>query len=386
MPQMVITIPSFTYGDTTIENFLSLDTSDLTPYMVKAIQEQQDQINSLSQNMEGLNLTESGDLKIITVADSSTSEESKPTSEVFLGDTLIDRIGAFSETVAGKIRSGLIETQELITENLIAKNIVSKEKIISPLAEFEELRANKIETNQIKPKTTSQNSKLSITDSTNQPTAEFDTETKTTTLFGDLTIAGNVGIGQSLNANQAKFNQISAQRASFGDLLAQNVSISHLEAESVKTQSLETAQDATIAGTIYANRIIAREGGFGQLLGENVSVESIKSIVKEEIATAATQSAETAEEDEEELDLEALIKKVEEWAGTSTKNDLSLDCGDIGANGIDESLFWAATPLWAILLLPANSLLRALLSPKIPLTPLTGPSTCKKWLLTALIF
>ncbi|PIS15036.1 hypothetical protein COT63_02075 [Candidatus Shapirobacteria bacterium CG09_land_8_20_14_0_10_38_17] len=288
-------------------------------------------------------LTDTGNFQIIT--DSGDSQ--KPLKEIGqmgpirlineIGEE-VKRVGAFAEIATAKIKAGLIETTYLITDNLVAKNITSEEKIISPI----------IETDQLKVKS----EKLKVTDQNNQPMAEFNTKTKKTTLFGDLEVAGKTTTAE-----------INAQRGNFGDLLAENVGIGQtLRAETVilgseatpesrddagqASMTLDVRGNASISGTLYADRIIAREGGFGELLAKDVSVESIKTIVKEEILNPrTTRDAGLAQvqddgnqnggdegdrgdmgEEGEEFDLEALLAEVEKWTGTSTKNDLSLEC------------------------------------------------------------
>jgi len=79
--------------------------------------------------------------------------------------------------------------------NIVGQTITAEEKIISPLAEFEELKADKIETEEInfknqisKIKTTTQNSKIEITNASDEAIMEINTENKTVTHFGDLLV------------------------------------------------------------------------------------------------------------------------------------------------------------------------------------------------------
>lgn len=246
-------------------------------------------------------LTDTGDLFITSVeTDEGTAYELKDSQ-----NNLITRVGAFRELVAGKIRSGLIETQELITETLIAKNIVSEERIISPLAEFEELKADKIETEEISSK--GQDLTIRLGDKSEGNEGEENG-------FGRLLVKG-IG-GETVTSINAAGNATFAGQ---------------IKADSLETKEIQVDNNATISGTLYADRIVAKEGGFGELLAQNLSMESIKSIVREEIDNTGeeeilNQVQDDGEEEEEEFDLEALLAEVEEWTGTSTQNDLPIDC------------------------------------------------------------
>ncbi|MDD5481996.1 MAG: tail fiber domain-containing protein, partial [Candidatus Shapirobacteria bacterium] len=289
---------------------------NLTALLAKGMQEQQKQIETTSQKValldNDLSITRSGDLSVELL------QEDYQVRNISTGQ-IVKRVGALGEAVFGKARVGLIETIDIVADAVNARQIKS-DRLLSPIIETEEVRL----TNQdSKIKTANQNSKLSIVNSANQPTAEFNTETKTTTLFGDLTVAGNIGVGRSINAGQ-----LSAQGATFGDLLAQNVGIGKLEAEEISTQKLDVAQDATIAGTLYVDRIIARDGGFGELLAKNISIDSIKSIIREEIALSqeeATGPDKPLQEQEEELNIDQLLAEVESWLNLNTGSDLPID-------------------------------------------------------------
>jgi len=252
------------------------------------------------------------------------------------GET-IEKIIAGADGVFARVKAGAIEATNLLADNLIAKKITSEEKIISPVVETEQLKVK--------------SEKLKVSDQNGQSIAEFDTESKKTTLFGDLEVAGNT-----------KSQEVSAQKASFGDLLAENVGIGQMEAEKISTDTLAVNNDATISGTLYVDRVVAREGGFGELLAQNLSVEGVRSItgsngieeqqehgIKQDDGTGEVQDYSLAQvqdnnesgaqdnsvaKNEEELDLEALLTQVKEWAGTSAKNDLPLEC--TGSSGMKQ--------------------------------------------------
>ncbi|MDO9027662.1 MAG: hypothetical protein Q7U68_02220, partial [Candidatus Roizmanbacteria bacterium] len=108
---------------------------------------------------------------------------------------IIQEAGQFAQIITAKIKAGLIETENAIISNtLIAKNailetavakIIKAEKIVSPIVETEEIQ---FKSQKLKVKSTSQNSKVSIVNKDDQPTAEFDTENKQTSIFGSLEI------------------------------------------------------------------------------------------------------------------------------------------------------------------------------------------------------
>jgi hypothetical protein len=286
-------------------------------------------------------LTDSGDIKLI----GETTEETKIYQVKDKENNPITRIGAFGEAVIGKIRSGLIETNSLVADTVTARRLKT-EKLVSPVIETEKIVTS--------------NSQLVISNPEGEKTAEFNTETKKTTLFGDLQVerglksataeVGKItgeqaGFGELISAT-AEIGQLNAQGASFGDLLAQNVGIGQLEAESVKTEKLDVAQDATIAGTLYVDRVIARGGGFGELLAKDISMDSLRSIVREEINRTQDETGENTgfngiEEGEEahgieqekagliqddgELDIDALLAEVEGWLNLNTNGDLPVD-------------------------------------------------------------
>ncbi|MFC1625941.1 LamG domain-containing protein, partial [Patescibacteria group bacterium] len=89
-------------------------------------------------------LTSTGDIKISSIEEPSTSTTSADTSNEAIdslykivkttqdgADIVIDRIGIFGEMVAANIRAGAVETQELVTKILLAD--ITKTNIISPL-------------------------------------------------------------------------------------------------------------------------------------------------------------------------------------------------------------------------------------------------------------
>ncbi len=274
-------------------------------------------------------LASAGDLRLVNDGQPSSSAEQTNLDPFNFrlvrnstGET-INRIGAFAETITTELRAGLIQTTSLIVDNITATNINTQEKIISPVIETGTIQ---FDNQNATIKTTTQNSKISIVNSTDEPTAEFDTETKQTTLFGDLEVAGTTTA-----------TEIDSLKANFGDLLANNANLGQLEAESIKTQNLEVAQDATISGTLYVDRVVAREGGFGELLTKNISLDNIRAIVREEMLTQSQGNEENTQSNEnnvqvheektqnEEVDIKTLLAEVEGWLNLNTSSVLPVE-------------------------------------------------------------
>ena len=109
------------------DGILSLKTTNLIPYLVKGIQEQQLQIDKLS-------LTETGDI-ILT-------GDSPDTYAVTTPKGIVDRISAFAELVVAKIQSGLIETKKLIVDgvDILKKLNELSAKVESQQKQIEELK------------------------------------------------------------------------------------------------------------------------------------------------------------------------------------------------------------------------------------------------------
>ncbi len=139
----------------------------------------------------------------------------------------IEKIGAFADLIAANIKAGRVETQELI----------------SPLAEIEEIKTNRISLSEI---TSSSESGDIVINLENQNSTE--------SAFGKLIVKGKEG--QAVASIDAEGN------ATFAGTL--------------------TANEATIAGTLFADEIITRHGKFGDLLAATISTEASPSAVMSE--------------------------------------------------------------------------------------------------------
>jgi len=161
-------------------------------------------------------------------------------------NNIIDRIGAFAELMVAKIKAGLVETKILTAED----------KIISPIVETEEIQ---FKNQNPKIKITEQKAKLTIENHQGKPVMEIKDD-KTVSHFGDLIIRdSNFTIQDSSGSAVASIDKTG--NASFSG-------------------NLEVGQDATIAGTLHAQKIVAEEivgleSKFGNLIAATVSAQHI---------------------------------------------------------------------------------------------------------------
>jgi len=186
-------------------------------------------------------LTSAGDLQIVRNDQNSNDQnnlEFGAWSLELLGEQ-VRRIGAFAELVAAKIKAGLVETKILTAED----------KIISPIVETNEI---KLKAKSENGKTTTENSKLVIKNTKNEPIAEF-SENGQTSLFGDLLVQGTVNVEGAVSSEQL---------AVTGDADIQGA---------VNSEQLAVSEDATISGTLYADNIVSKKGTFGELIADKIS-------------------------------------------------------------------------------------------------------------------
>ncbi|KKQ69771.1 MAG: Cell wall surface anchor family protein, partial [Candidatus Shapirobacteria bacterium GW2011_GWE2_38_30] len=223
VPEMVVTDPESGYKSVAYGN--------LEPVLVEAIQEQQDQINSLGAN---LTISQTGQISIGTslspdVLSSMGLTDAKSTltaSDYYLTDTLgqiVNQLADFSEIAAARIQSGLINTYNLIAQNAVIDN----------------LRAGKTSTNELKTDLISPLSEVTDT----------------------IVVDGNLDIAGTLTADAVNTNSIGASQATFD--------------------------------TVYANNIISKDGSFGQIMSDKIS--ALRTEVRDLLASAASSSAATSE-------------------------------------------------------------------------------------------
>ncbi|MDP4009887.1 MAG: tail fiber domain-containing protein, partial [Candidatus Shapirobacteria bacterium] len=191
---------------------LGLKTTNLIPYLVKAIQEQQVQISDLSAD---LSITQTGQINInYNISESvlsslgyNDSKNEIESAQYNLNDSLgnqVTRIAQFGQIFVGKIQTGLLSATNIITKNAVIENLVARQSKIDSL-----------KTDLISP-----------------------LSGKTVTIDGDATISGSLAV-------------------------------TDIQTTAVDTQDL-TAKTATIS-TIYADNIISREGSFGEIMTQKIA-------------------------------------------------------------------------------------------------------------------
>jgi len=162
-----------------------------------------------------------------------------------------------------KIKTGIIQTVDLISQNLIASkanidnlttNSLTSDKIISPLVESEEINTRRIKLSEIAPASESGEIVVSLEDQTSS-------NSNTPSSFGKLIIKGKEG--KEVTSIDASGN------ASFSGM--------------VTSDQLSVTSEATVGATLYADKVVAKEivglkGTFGELLTATVSAEKIQDL------------------------------------------------------------------------------------------------------------
>jgi hypothetical protein len=228
-------------------------------------------------------LTDSGDLKIISqdATYSGLLAERDNFRSIFklvnekTGE-IIERIGSFAELIAANIRAGRIETQELI----------------SPLANIEEIKTQRISLAEISPATESGNIVINL----QLPTESSESSESA---FGQLIIKGEEG--KDVVSIDASGN------ASFSGQLT--------------SENLQVNQNATVSGTLYADEIITKHGKFGDLLVNNRQQTTEN---REETTETATPSSLLSEEEIENLVNEILATAPEATSQAVLAENISL--------------------------------------------------------------
>ncbi|MDZ7587506.1 MAG: tail fiber domain-containing protein, partial [Patescibacteria group bacterium] len=139
---------------TEIDGLLYLNSSNMIPYAIAGIKEQQGQIAILSAQLAGLSLTSTGEVQIIAQIPASGEIPAVPVYSLKNNNQVIDRIGAFSSLVVANIRAGSIETKTLVADSITLQgqslkayitsivNEVLTDKtttILSPIAQIDQL-------------------------------------------------------------------------------------------------------------------------------------------------------------------------------------------------------------------------------------------------------
>ncbi len=291
------------------EGYLAVDYSGLTVINTAGIKELNQKINLIKNNisilssqLKEISLTSTGDLQIKDLGNSKFEIRNSK-------NELIERIGVFAEAIIAKLKTGLIETQELIVNNILnAKNIVAEnlilttnnikiagktieqfideriesfinlrllsnnQQILSPIIETKDLIAtdtaqlNKIQTNKIQP----QNKDLVIDLSKDTSSLE-DSSTAQVLEYSQINNENNQNnkgelaklIIKGLEGKTAVIIDASGNTSFSGQIVAQSLSINNdatisgnLIAENAQINNLQTNQ-ASISGNLTARTIIA---------------------------------------------------------------------------------------------------------------------------------
>lgn len=202
----------------------------------------------------------------------------------------IDRIGAFADTVTGKFKAGFATITNLVTDNLTARG-----KIITPLAEI-----NNLKTKEIAPLSDGEDIRIKLSDlpaTENSPAKDSKFQIINSQ---DIPIAS---IDSSGNATFA------------GEIDAQSASISgSLEAEEIRAKK------------IIADEIVGLEGKFGNLVTSTISAtyitQNITQYIQPTLSPTPTPSIELSPPATESgftnTDIEQMIQEILETASEAT--------------------------------------------------------------------
>jgi len=227
-----------------------------------------------------ISLADLGIFKIIT----SQTEAIKYKVQTLAGD-IVQRVGAFADLIAANIQAGRVETQELI----------------SPLAEIEEIKTERISLAEI----TSSSESGDIVINLEIPTESSESSESA---FGQLIIKGQEG--QEVASIDAEGN------ATFAGTL--------------------TANEATIAGTLYADEIITKHGKFGDLLvNEIAKIETPIESMDESFINEATDSAILSEEEINNLINEILASAPEATSQAELSENINIPNDLLVANSLN---------------------------------------------------
>jgi hypothetical protein len=304
-------------------DYYGMQTSQLTALLVNAIQEQQTQITSLSTQLLDLTLTATGDLEIKNnsqtpyVYDGNLNAQNQILKmkdqnyslKLNTGE-IIEKIGAFTEVMVGKIKVGLIETENAIVENtLIAKNIVveniqisgktieafideriqtvlNSKSLLSPITTTKDIittgtaQLNEIVTNEIKP----QNQDLAINLDKNDPNAGKlaklvikGLEGKTVTT---LDAAGNASFSGQIIADSLQINNNASVS---GKLIAKEIESENINNLSSNVQDLgSNINDIQKLLADIKNQPVANPNYY-QNLNSNVETQNFASLQAESL-------------------------------------------------------------------------------------------------------
>jgi hypothetical protein len=239
------------------KGYLGLNYISFIPLLTEAIQEQQLQIENLQAGQTELAITDEGLLNL-------SYDAATQTATVTHDSSTVTKITAAATSVIGKLRAGLVTTQELIA-NLRVRSPQVQTDLISPLSGNDVAIQLGDNSNPANP------AELQIKNATNQTVATIDSQGNTS-LLGELTatgleVNGDATVSGEVTATSARLQQLEAQMA---------------ELETVRAQTAELV-NATVSGTLYAENIAGFDAKVAtaleqpsllqQLMGEDPSAE-----------------------------------------------------------------------------------------------------------------
>ncbi len=185
-----------------------------------------------------------------------------------INNQIINQVGVFKDIITGSIKTSLIVTKNLIANTIITEKIKVKNKIISPLAEFDQLNINgeNIENKIIKNENTilSQKNKLNQLETKINTISNDKTSTNSTTFskivydklylkeatisssfFTDNLNTKTASVSNHLLANNISSNNIMSNTARFKLLEAEKIKVKNIEGIEAKIGNIISQQNST---------------------------------------------------------------------------------------------------------------------------------------------
>ncbi|MCB9813502.1 MAG: phage integrase N-terminal SAM-like domain-containing protein [Pseudomonadales bacterium] len=304
--QLAQIYPEAVYIPENPDEYWSVDYGKLTPLLVKAVQEQQLSLNSVTEQLSHIDPM----IEIANTNDVVINEDNIVLNKYNVSSSqgLISKIALFSETVVGNIQAGMINTKKLVVQSTASINNLSVNSLTIGGKSITNYVTDII--NNVTAGTTNDNSTLispigddtAIKIDSDSGSVLFKNNTDVSVaqlsnkgdlnLSGSLTTQGNATISGSIKSstllsNELKTsiatisgklsaNEINASKTNLGILLAQEATISG---------SLNVANNATISGTLLANKVEATSARITALEAGIAELEKIKANTAE-IVTA----------------------------------------------------------------------------------------------------
>lgn len=241
----------------------SVDYGKFTPLIIKGVQDQQQQINSLAMKSETLGFTNAGDL---ILAIQNGTHVVTP-----VGKNTLSNVVGFAQAVIGKIRAGAVETKELFVSNTASIANLTVNSLQIGGQSLENYIISVIDNQN------TSNTHTLLSPVVNEIAANSITTSSLST--GNLNATGSSTLGSLLVDDEIVTNEITVQGDATvsGSLLAELVVADAITVENASTSNLTVTQDATVAGNLQvgtittsnidatSSRIAALEAGLAQL-------------------------------------------------------------------------------------------------------------------------